>query len=56
MTWILRCVWCDWHIYVGDRGARFNDPGAGVEAAHAMEEHVQHIHHKTWREFLELSR
>jgi hypothetical protein len=53
-VWTLRCAWCDWFLVVGARGARGNDPGAGVEAAVRMQEHVEHEHDRTWREYVHM--
>lgn len=52
MSWMLYCVWCPFRIWVGDRGQRGHDMGAGVEAAEWMESHVKAEHDKTWKEFL----
>jgi hypothetical protein len=56
MSWLLKCPWCDWSVYVGDRGMHGNDMGAGFEAAKLGEEHAIEVHHRTWREFLKESR
>jgi hypothetical protein len=51
MSWALHCAWCLYYILVGDRGMRGGDPGAGVEAADLMKEHIEREHQKTWAEF-----
>jgi len=51
-SWYLTCPWCEWYIWVNNRGQRGRDPGAGVEAASLMERHVGQEHGKTWAEFL----
>jgi len=50
--WTLRCKWCPQAIIVNARGARGEDPGSGVEAAHLMAAHVASAHGRTWAEFL----
>jgi hypothetical protein len=52
-SWFLDCAWCGFRIWVNARGMRGRDPGAGVEAANLMEDHVTHVHEKSWPEFLE---
>lgn len=51
-SWTLRCSWCPYSIVVSPRGARSADPGAGIEAADCMKEHVALRHGRTWLEFL----
>lgn len=52
LPWKLHCRWCSFYIEVSARGAHGGDPGAGVEAADLMAEHIVTAHQKTWRDFL----
>jgi hypothetical protein len=42
--WTLHCAHCDWSIIVHNRGASGSYPGAGVEAAQMMKDHVARLH------------
>jgi hypothetical protein len=50
--WKLHCAWCSFYLYVGARGMRGNDPGAGVEAANLMRDHIETEHDQTWPVYL----
>lgn len=49
---MLGCAWCPKLLLVNARGMRGDDPGAGVEAARIMAEHVMLAHGRTWEEYL----
>lgn len=50
--WTLPCPWCDFYVYVNNRGASRRSEGAGVEAARLMKSHVEK-HGRTWDQFLD---
>jgi hypothetical protein len=51
--WKLSCPWCEFYLVVGGRGMHKNDPGAGVEAAEWMKDHIAREHPAfTWQDFL----
>lgn len=50
--WTLPCPWCEFYIYVNNRGQRGSDDGAGVEAANLMQDHAERTHGRTWDEYL----